>query len=65
MSCPSTATVYGATENVLLGDELAELVSRRGAHHRHALGNQQCPSRHPGHPLVVDAVRAGQTSLKG
>ena len=28
MSCPSTATVYvyGATEDVLLGDELAELV---------------------------------------
>ncbi len=64
MSCPSTATVYGATEDVLLGDELAELVPGGGAHHRHALG-RNAPVVIQAIRMVVDAARAGQTSLKG
>ncbi len=43
MSCPSTATVYGATEDVLLGDELAELVP--GAAH--------ITDTHSGHNIMI------------
>ena len=69
MSCPSTATVYGATEDVLLGDELAELVPS-AAHitdthsgHNIMIGNAPVVIR--AIRMVVDAARAGQTSLKG
>ena len=56
MSCPSTAIVYGATEDVLLGDALAELVP--GAAH--------ITDSHSGHnimignaPVVIQAIRIG------
>ena len=54
MSCPSTATVYGATEDVLLGDELAELVSGAAyitdTHSGHNIMIGNAPVVIPGHP---------------
>jgi hypothetical protein len=69
MSCPSTATVYGATEDVLLGDELAELVPGAAhitdTHSGHNIMIGKAPVVIRAIRMVVDAARAGQTSLKG
>jgi hypothetical protein len=69
MSCPSTATVYGATEDVLLGDELAELVPGAAhitdTHSGHNIMIGNAPVVIQAVRMVVDAARAGQTSLKG
>jgi hypothetical protein len=69
MSCPSTATVYGATEDVLLGDELAELVPGAAhitdTHSGHNIMIGNAPVVIQSIRMVVDAARAGQTSLKG
>ena len=69
MSCPSTATVYGATEDVLLGDELAELVPGAvhitDTHSGHNIMIGNAPVVIQSIRMVVDAARAGQTSLKG
>jgi hypothetical protein len=69
MSCPSTATVYGATEDVLLGDERAELVPGAAhitdTHSGHNIMIGNAPVVIQAIRMVVDAARAGQTSLKG